>query len=266
MTENTIQEDQWDSENYNTHASFVPKLGNTILAKLNAQSHERILDLGCGSGELTNDLAGQCAQVVGIDASENMINKAIHIQQHKNTEYHVVDGQDLSSWLISENIPPFDAVFSSAALHWMKKDPVAVIKGMHDALKPGGRMVVEAGGFMNVGEVHTTLIQALDRRGLDGKSYSPWFFPSDVHYKQLLEQNGFDVKDIALVPRPTRLNTDIAGWIETFGFTFLEALKTDQDRQEAIREIVEQLRPGYQREDGSWHIMYVRLRVVAIKK
>ncbi|KAI8329476.1 S-adenosyl-L-methionine-dependent methyltransferase [Chlamydoabsidia padenii] len=259
------KQDQWSADDYNTNAAFVPVLGATILELLNAQPHERILDLGCGSGELTNDLAGQCAEVVGIDASASMIKKANQIRQHDNATYYVVDGQKVSSWLTRDQIPPFDAVFSNAALHWMKDDPVGVIKGMHNALKPQGRVVVEFGGFMNVGGLHSALIQALDRRGLNGKSYSPWFFPSDEHYKHLLEQNGFKVQSIALVPRPTRLTTDIEGWIRTFGFTFLEALPTDEDREEAINEIVENLRPAYQREDGSWYLMYNRLRAVAIK-
>ncbi|KAI8092652.1 S-adenosyl-L-methionine-dependent methyltransferase [Halteromyces radiatus] len=265
MKDVTLQNDQWSADNYNTHASFVPQLGNTILSMLNAQSHERILDVGCGSGELTNDLASQCAQVVGIDASPDMINKANRIRRYDNTTYHVVDGQAIPSWLTENQIPTFDAVFSNAALHWMKNDPEGVIKGMHKALKSGGRIAVEFGGFMNVGEVHTALIQALNRRGLDGKAYSPWFFPSDIHYRHLLEKHGFNVQQIDLIPRPTRLDTDVAGWIETFGFTFLNALPTDRDRQQMIQEIVEQLRPSYQREDGAWYVMYVRLRAVAIK-
>lgn len=148
----------------------------------------------------------------------------------------------------------------------MKKNPVAVIQGIHQALKPGGRMVVEFGGYMNVGEIHTALISGLNKRGFDGKKYSPWFFPSDQYYKQLLEENGFHVQYIALVPRPTQLDTDVAGWIKTFGFEFFNVLSSEEERNLFIQEVVEHLRPAYQREDGTWHAMYVRLRVVAIKK
>lgn len=108
------KQDQWNAGNYRTNASFVPQLGNVILETLNAQPHERILDLGCGSGELTNELAGQCAQVVGIDASPDMIEKANQIKRHSNTTYHVVDGQALSAWVAREQVAPFDAVFSNA--------------------------------------------------------------------------------------------------------------------------------------------------------
>jgi hypothetical protein len=110
------------------------------------------------------------------------------------------------------------------------------------------------------------LIEALNKRGIDGKAVSPWFFPSAEHYKGLLCENGFDVKKIELVPRMTELNTDIAGWIETFGFDFLKPLRSDQERKEVAQEVQTQLEPGFQREDGKWFIMYVRLRVIAIKQ
>ncbi|ORX62089.1 S-adenosyl-L-methionine-dependent methyltransferase [Hesseltinella vesiculosa] len=194
-----------------------------------------------------------------------MIDKAKEIKKHSNTTFFVVDGHDLEDWISDNKVPLFDAVFSSAAMHWMKRDPVAVIRGIHAALKPKGRMVVEFGGFMNCVGVHTALIQALKRRGHDGQALSPWYFPSDMAYKALLEKNGFDVKEIALVPRPTELSTDIAGWVQTFGHPFLSVLD-EQEQAKAIEEIVEEMRPGYQREDGTWFLMYVRLRVVATKK
>lgn len=115
-------------------------------------------------------------------------------------------------------------------------------------------------------EVHTALINALEKRGYDGKAASPWFFPSDEHYKKLLCENGFDVKTIELVPRMTELNTDIAGWIETFGFNFLKLLSSDEERKQVAQEVQAYLQPSFQREDGKWFIMYCRLRVIAIKK
>ena len=114
-------------------------------------------------------------------------------------------------------------------------------------------------------DVHGALISALNRRGKDGKSYSPWFFPSDQHYKALLEEQGFEVESVTLNPRPTELPTDIAGWIETFGFTFLAALDTEEERKQMVKEIVEELRYTHQREDGKWYLMYNRCRVVAYK-
>lgn len=107
----------WSSSNYQTHASFVPKLGSIILGMLDAQSDEKILDFGCGDGVLTIELAKQCKSVVGIDASSNMIDKAKAITPpDTNIDYHVVDGHDLAEWYdAASDLTPFDAVFSNAS-------------------------------------------------------------------------------------------------------------------------------------------------------
>ncbi|KAG1149052.1 hypothetical protein G6F37_001549 [Rhizopus arrhizus] len=180
--------------------------------------------------------------------------------------YFVIDGHDADVWFDKTQQTPFDAVFSNATLHWLSRDPVKAIKSIHHTLKPGGRFVAEFGGFMNCAEIHTALIAALNKRGLDGQSYSPWFFPSAEQYSRMLTENGFQVRSVELVPRLTELNTDITGWIETFGFAFLEALNSDAEREEAVKEIQEYLKLAHQREDGKWFIFYNRLRVVAIKK
>lgn len=118
---------------------------------------------------------------------------------------------------------------------------------------------------MHVSEIHTALITALNRRGFNGQCLSPWYFPSPDAYKTHLENNGFQVKSIDLVPRMTELDTDVGGWLRTFGFCFLQVLPSDKDREEVISEVMEHLRPSYQREDGKWFVMYVRLRVIAFK-
>lgn len=110
------------------------------------------------------------------------------------------------------------------------------------------------------------MIHALNKRGIDGNAASPWFFPSAEYYGKLLVENGFQVKEAELVPRMTELNTDIKGWIETFGFAFLEHLANDEERNQVAQEVQDYLQPSYQREDGKWFIMYVRLRVIAIKE
>ncbi|KAL0078695.1 S-adenosyl-L-methionine-dependent methyltransferase [Phycomyces blakesleeanus] len=256
--------DNWSSDLYSTNASFVPKLGSIILGMLDAKPSEHILDLGCGDGILTASLGDQCASVVGVDFSSDMIEHAISSNKHNNIKYCVVDGHYLPEWFDKSNQSSFDAVFSNAALHWLK-EPVKAINGMHHVLKPNGRAVLEFGGHMNVGEIHTALITALSKRGFDGKALSPWFFPSAEYYSDLLEQNGFDVATCELVPRITQLDTDIKGWINTFGFSFFKDL-TDVEKGQIIDEVVEHLRPGYQREDGKWFVMYVRLRVIAHKR
>jgi hypothetical protein len=81
----------------------------------------------------------------------------------------------------------------------------------------------------------------------------------------LLEEQGFEVQTISLNPRPTELPTNVAGWIETFGFTFLAALDTDEERRAMVKEIAEEMKATNQREDGKWFLMYNRCRFVAYK-
>ena len=118
----------------------------------------------------------------------------------------------------------FDAVFSNAVLHWIPRRRRAVIASVHRALKPGGRFVAEFGGAGCVQTVRLALIDAANRRGLDGAALDPWFFPTEAAYRALLEAHGFAVRAITLFPRPTPLPGDITDWLETFAQPFLGAV------------------------------------------
>ncbi|KAF9902621.1 hypothetical protein EC991_004754 [Linnemannia zychae] len=255
----TFKEDKWSSQMYSKHASFVPALGAPVVQLLAPQPHERILDLGAGDGVLTVDIEKQCQSVVAIDASADMIEAA---RKNGCRDAQVIDGHDLIDHELANG--QFDAVFSSAALHWMKKDPVRVIQGVNKCLKPGGRFVAECGGYMNVIEVRTGLHWALKKRGFNPEEYDPWFFPGVQTYRKMLEQQGFRVESIELIPRLTKLNTDVAGWIDTFGFSFLKPFEGDEkERRAVIDEVQENL--SFSADDGVWHIMYQRLRFKAVK-
>jgi len=258
----TTQPDAWSATNYAANAHFVPALGNLILGMLDPQPTERILDLGCGDGVLTKKLQNLCAHVTGVDASSNMV--ATAKQDRGLNDVHVADGMELGEWFEKTGKEPYDAVFSNAALHWMKRDPLKVIEGVRKCLKPGGRFVGEMGGYLNVADLHGALISALNRRGYDGVAASPWFFPSPQHYQSLLEQGGFTVKHISLNPRPTELPTDLSGWLDTFSFQFLNVLASDEEKEAVKNEVVQQLTPTNVKEDGTWTVMYVRLRFVAV--
>ena len=142
---NQPQSQTWDPESYARHARFVSDLAGPVLALLDAQPGERILDLGCGDGALTKKLAELGCDVIGVDAGPDMIRAAREL----GLDARVVDGHELSFER------EFDAVFSNAALHWMKRDPDAVVAGVARALKPGGRFVGEFGGHGNVAAIVT---------------------------------------------------------------------------------------------------------------
>jgi SAM-dependent methyltransferase len=176
-------------------------------------------------------------------------------------------GLGLEAYVINgENLPyqaEFDAVFSNAVLHWIKRAD-AMIEAVFRSLRPGGRFVAECGGHGCVDKIRTALVEALNERGIDGESRVPWYFPTPGDYATRLERAGFRVNSIALIPRPTPLPGDIIGFLETFGESFLAGL-SGEAREEYLHEIREVLEPQLVNSDGVWVADYIRLRFSATK-
>ncbi|HTT75133.1 MAG TPA: methyltransferase domain-containing protein [Candidatus Binataceae bacterium] len=243
----------WKAERYEKHAHFVPALGQAVLDLLAPKAGERILDLGCGDGVLTMKIAESGASVYGVDGSADMIAAATA----RGLQARVMNGMNL------QFDHQFDAVFSNAALHWMKADPDAVIRGVAQALKPRGRFVAEMGGHGCVAAITLALVVAIERRGIANAAiHIPWYFPTVDDYRGRLQRAGFTVDYIALIPRPTPLPTDMAGWIETFGDSLLRLLPAEA-RAVAANDAIELLRPILCDEQGRWTADYMRLRFAA---
>jgi SAM-dependent methyltransferase len=230
----------------------VPALGAPVLELLAPRPGERILDLGCGDGVLTEKIVAAGASVVAVDAAPDMVAAA----RAKGLDARVVPGQSLA--FESE----FDAVFSNAALHWMQP-PETVLAGVYRALKPGGRFVAEMGGHNNTAAVLVAAGAVLARRGLDAHQLSPWYFPSAAAYRVKLEAAGFAVAEIAIHPRPTVLEAGLEAWLDNFFDDFFAPLP-EADRAAARDEMIELLRPVLVDETGTWIADYVRLRFRAV--
>jgi SAM-dependent methyltransferase len=244
----------WSPERYATNARFVAELGRPVLALLAPRSGESILDLGCGDGVLTVELAAHGASVIAVDSSPEMVAAA----RARGLDARVIDAHELS---FSEC---FDAVFSNAALHWMR-DPDRVVSAVARALKPGGRFIGECGAHGNVATLVRALEAGLERRGIDGRSANPWHFASGDEHRARLERCGFEVRQIDTFRRPTRLPGDIVGWLETFAASFTRLLPADQ-RSSYIREVADECRPALADEHGECCADYVRLRFAAVKR
>jgi SAM-dependent methyltransferase len=248
-----IQAQRWIPDRYARNARFVSELGAPLLDLLDPKPGERILDLGCGDGALTEKIAARGASVLGVDASAEQVPAALA----RGLDVRIADGEALPF------IAEFDGVLSNAALHWMKR-PDAVIDGVWCALRPHGRFVAEMGGAGNVAAVRRALGDALKRRGLDADAVDPWYFPTPEDYRGRLEARGFRVDSMALIPRPTAIPGDIAGWIETFAESFLFAAP-ESERPAIVSDIAAAVAPGLRGADGSWSVDYVRLRFAALK-
>lgn len=243
----------WNAADYQATGSFVPTLGEPLLDLLASGPGMRILDVGCGDGALTLKIAASGADVVGIDASESMVKAACGrgLNAHCVSAYDMVfDGE-------------FDAAFSNAALHWMTEDPAKVVHNIARALKPGGRFVAEMGGDGNIHYIREAEREALQKRQLDLDVLAPKFFPSAEAYKTMLETAGFEVPQITLFNRKTRLPDGVAGWLKVFSTGVLSAL-AEEDLPAFLQE-VETLTQPYLTDEQGWFADYVRLRFVAIK-
>lgn len=249
----TAPKQRWDPERYARSAGFVPALGMPVLELLAPVPGERVLDLGCGDGALTVKLVEAGCQVIGVDGSAEQIEAA----RARGLDARVADGQALA---FDEE---FDAVFSNAALHWMK-DAAAVIDGVWRALKPGGRFVGEMGGAENVALVREALHTALRALGHDPNALDPWFFPSEDEYRTLLEARGFEVLHIERFRRPTPLPGPLEDWLDTFGESFLLVVPA-ADRSRVKAQVAETLRPSLYKRGEGWSVDYVRLRFSARK-
>jgi len=242
---------RWDPKAYAANAAFVPAMGAPVLALLDPQPGERILDLGCGDGVLTEKIVAAGAIVVGVDASAEMIEAA----QAKGLDARVMDGQALAF------DTEFDAAFTNAALHWML-DRAGVAAGVFRALKPGGRFVGEMGGEGNVATIWAAVIAELAERGhrVRAQQDAQWY-ASVADFTRIYEAQGFTNIEADLIPRPTPLPTGIAGWVKTFRAGLMDAAAIPAEEQDAIAHAVERrLAPLLQQPDGSWVADYVRLR------
>jgi trans-aconitate methyltransferase len=243
---------EWNSSRYDKNARFVSDLGEPLVDLFAPQPGERILDLACGDGVLTEKIIARGAELVGVDGSADMVAAA----RKRGIDARVVDAYQLN--FTSE----FDAVFSNAALHWMKRDPDAVIQGVRRALKPGGRFVAEMGGHGNVAAITVALCATIEKYGAKGEAMIPWYFPSAYEYRQRLERAGFRTDYIELIPRPTPLPTGMRGWLETFVIPFTNSVPKEA-RSEFLNEVTDRLRPVLCDASGHWTADYVRLRFQA---
>jgi SAM-dependent methyltransferase len=245
----------WNAAGYAANAHFVPALGQPVVDLLQPRPGERILNLGCGDGALTEKLVALGAQVVGVDSSPDMIAAA----RRRGLDARMMDVRALAFE------DEFDAVFSNAALHWVKDDPDAPVAGAFRALKAGGRFVGEMGGHGCVGAITVALLATLERRGVrDAASWIPCYFPTVDEYEIRLLRAGFVPRSVQLVARPTPLATGMRGWLETFANAYCAALP-QEERDTFLEEVTALLKPVLCDAQGRWTADYIRLRFAAVR-
>ncbi|MCS6808724.1 MAG: methyltransferase domain-containing protein [Bacteroidota bacterium] len=252
---------KWNTALYDNSHAYVFRFGQEVLEVLKPQSGETILDIGCGTGHLTSCIAQAGAEVIGIDASPDMVREARRL--YPQITFVEADATTCSLETVSRE-QPFDAVFSNAALHWIPRAE-AVLECVHDMLKPGGRFVAEFGGKGNVAHIRRAARQALlEILGRDIPDR--FYFPSPAEYASLLERYGFRVDALWYFDRPTPLegSNGIVDWLEMFGGAIFPEIDATV-RQQVKHRAQELLRstPLYNNDSDTWIADYVRLRIVA---
>ena len=250
--------DTWNVQLYNEKHNFVYNYGLGLIDILAPKPDEQILDLGCGSGELTSKINVLADKVIGIDKSLEMIAKAR--EQFPPCSFEVGEATDLSC------NEPFDAIFSNATLHWVL-DYKKAIANMYYNLVSGGRIVVEFGGKNNVKAITNAMRESLCQWGYNRQSVLDlWFFPSIGEYTSALETQGFTVTFAQWYDRPTALADEengIVDWLQMFAKPFFEGIN-NEDADEIQKEVQHKLRDQLFK-NGKWFADYKRLRIVAYK-
>ncbi|MGE0845103.1 MAG: trans-aconitate 2-methyltransferase [Flavobacteriaceae bacterium] len=244
---------QWSADTYRRDGGFVADLGAGALDMLDPRAGERILDLGCGDGRLTARIAAAGADVVGVDTSPELLERAREL----GLDARLGDGENLAF------DREFDAVFSNAALHWMLRAD-AVLDGVFAALKPGGRFVAEFGGHGNLAAIIAAIRYSARLHGGDERLAGPWFYPTAAEYAAMLERHGFTAISTSLHARPTPLPTGLKGWLSTFRRAYFEQYEPAV-RAGVLDEIEAVLEPVLRDRGGVWSADYMRIRVHAAR-
>jgi len=248
---------KWNPTLYDNSHDFVSKYGEGILSYLNPKPGETILDLGCGTGDLTKEIFLSGANVVGVDNSADMIAKA-------RTKYPDIEFQQMDARKLKFDTR-FDAIFSNAVLHWIPEKE-KVIERMHSLLKENGRIVLEFGGKGNNQQMLKALRDSFKKRGFyDNAKIDFWYYPSIGEYTTELEKLNFRVIHATHFDRITPLKSSqgIKDWFLMFGNYFFVGIP-DTEKEEILNEVQNNLTVTHFI-DGVWNADYKRIRIVAIK-
>lgn len=248
----------WNTNLYDQQHSFVSKYGKNLIELLEPTAGEKILDLGCGTGDLAQQLDELRVDVIGVDRSEKMIDQAK--TKYPSIEFSVQDARSL------EFQQEFDAIFSNATLHWIKP-PSQALQCLYNSLKKGGRFVAEFGGKGNVQTITNAIIQQIEEAGFEFQAeHNPWFFPSISEYSTLMETVGFRVTYAQHFDRPTKLEGEngLKNWIHMFANQLFEGIPVDK-KAEMITKVEMQLKELLFKDDH-WIADYKRIRVVGVKE
>ena len=264
---------KWNAADYAANSGVQQSWARELIAKIAFRGDERILDVGCGDGKVTAEIARVVASglVIGTDVSAEMIafaRKSFPRAEHPNLRFKVCDARQLSQKLFS---PPAaaDLVFSNAALHWVD-DHEQFLRAASSVLKPGGRLIVSCGGKGNAQDVFLALRPEMRRqrwREFFRRMPAPYFFHAPADYEKWLPQHGFKINTLKLAPKDATYPgpEGFATWLRITWIPYIQRLP-EALREEFIAAVTRRyLAKHHLDADNQVHVRMVRLEIDAIK-
>lgn len=258
----------WNAKDYERNSEAQQKWARELLANLNLRGVEDILDLGCGDGKVTAEIARLVGDgsVVGVDNSRQMIDlakKKYSQNKHPNLSFQVMDASDL---LFEEC---FDVVFSNAVLHWVKNHK-PVIEGLYKSLRVGGKIILRMGGKGDA-EGILSIINDVKASNKWAQYFTEFEFPYSFlgidEYQVLLKESGFSINRVELIPKDMTHDgkSGLSGWLRTTWLPYTERLPKEK-REVFIEEIASKYLDKLPLEvDGKAHVAMVMIEVEADK-
>ncbi|MDE3067601.1 MAG: methyltransferase domain-containing protein [Verrucomicrobiota bacterium] len=258
----------WNPAEYAAHSAAQHAWARELIAKLELQGDEHVLDVGCGEGKITAEIARALPQgsATGIDASPQMVKfakRAFPPERFPNLEFRVMDARKIRF------TRRFDFVFSNAALHWIG-DHEAVLRGASSALRSGGRLVVSCGGRGNAQDVFVALrpeLRLKRRREFFRGMPKPYFFYAPADYEHWLPRFGFKIRRVRLAPKDATYvgREGFAAWLRTTWLPYVQRVPENR-REEFIAAVAERYLAKHPPDpDGTVHVRMVRLEIDAVK-
>ena len=259
---------KWDAAEYAANSAVQQTWARELIARLKLSGDEHVLDVGCGDGKVTAEIAHAVPRgsATGIDASTEMIGfarKTFPAKRFPNLGFHVMDARKIKF------NRQFDLIFSNAALHWVD-DHQAILRGAASVLKSGGRLIVSCGGKGNAHDVFVALrpeLRIKRWRGYFRRIPKPYFFYSPDNYKKWLPRFGFKRRDIRLAPKDAIYNgrDGFAAWLRTTWLPYIQRVPAES-REEFIAAVVNRYLLRHPLDsDGKIHVRMVRLEIDAVK-
>jgi len=259
----------WNPREYAANSAAQLAWARELITKLHLRGDERILDVGCGDGKITAELARALpkGEIIGVDGSAEMLKFArenFPAKKFSNLEFHRLDARKLHF------AQPFDILFSNATLHWVDDHP-AFLRGAATCLKPGGRLVVSCGGKGNAQDVFVVLratLRVKRWRGFFRKLTAPYFFHRPEEYEKWLPRFGFKPQLVRLANKDVEFagREGLATWLRTTWLPYTQRVPSAQ-REEFIAEVVERFVGKHPLDShGNLTIRMVRLEIDAVKQ